>query len=147
MAHQVLTRVIYGTTTPEPWQIAPLRIRPAVLHGYCRRKVRGADYPGIVADPTKSVKGTYVTGINQGDLWRLDRFEGSEYTRKTVAARLLNEDGTEGEHVLAVTYVYTAGLKHLEDEEWDWHEFVRDKMHRWVGSSEEYQGERSGPGV
>ncbi|KAI4151646.1 MAG: hypothetical protein LQ340_003378, partial [Diploschistes diacapsis] len=49
MSRQVLHRVLYGTTAPDPWQQARLTIRPAVLHGYARHKVRHADYPALVA--------------------------------------------------------------------------------------------------
>ncbi|KAJ5181188.1 hypothetical protein N7472_011148 [Penicillium cf. griseofulvum] len=164
MAPQILHRVIHGQANPEPWQKAMLRFQPAILHGYRRHRVQGADYPGIVAVPETqsetektsapnphsgtSVMGTLVSGLTDGDIHRLDRFEGSEYEKKQVIVRTLREAlGGENKHVVlsvlmrgeevsAVTYVYTAGKDMLEDAEWDFESFKRDKMAWWVGADE-----------
>lgn len=141
MASPVLSRVIYGTTTPEPWQITTLRIRPAVLHSYCRYQVCFVDYPGIVPEAGKTVRGTYVEGLTEGDLWRLDIFEGDEYERKKVKIKILEENGKgESEEIDTETYVYVAGRENLSKEEWDFQEFVKSKLSRWVGDSKEYSG-------
>ncbi|KAK4868757.1 hypothetical protein LT330_006959 [Penicillium expansum] len=179
MAPQILHKVIHGQANPEPWQKATLRFQPAILHGYRRHRVQDADYPGIVAvskpkvdtedsapktNGGTSVVGTLVSGLTDGDVHRLDRFEGSEYEKKPVTVRTLREgrggdlghagegataesqlremlnatgaevaDKEEGEEVSAVTYVYTAGKDMLEDAEWDFESFKRDKMSWWVG--------------
>ncbi|OQE35489.1 hypothetical protein PENCOP_c013G03087 [Penicillium coprophilum] len=174
MAPQILHKVIHGQANPEPWQKAMLQFQPAILHGYRRHRVQDADYPGIVAvlEPQNnsgnagtSVMGTLVSGLTDGDIHRLDRFEGSEYEKKRVNVRTLRQarDGEhknageglsdesrlrkmldktstevadEGEEVSAVTYVYTAGKDMLEDAEWDFESFKRDKMAWWVGADE-----------
>ncbi|KAE8380796.1 AIG2-like protein [Aspergillus bertholletiae] len=178
MAPQILHRVIHGSPDPEPWQKALLTIRPAILHGYRRYRVRGADYPGIVAaerkttpsdtdsnaNGTAAVLGTVVSGLTDGDIHRLDIFEGAEYEKGKVKVRILREslsdkdgepDGTdtdrhlmdvldaagaefadEGEEVDAATYVWIAGENALEDGEWDFEAFKRDKMAWWVGADE-----------
>ncbi|KAE8392619.1 hypothetical protein BDV23DRAFT_150723 [Aspergillus alliaceus] len=178
MAPQILYRVIHGSPNPEPWQKALLTFKPAILHGYRRHRVRGADYPGIVAvgqtttepganasvDSTAYVLGTVVSGLTDGDIHRLDIFEGSEYEKGKVKVRVLQEsldrqdvglDGKdtdkhlrdvldaagaefadEGEEVEAATYVYVAGRSRLEDGEWDFEAFKRDKMAWWVGADE-----------
>lgn len=183
MAPQILHRVIHGRPDPEPWQKNLLTFQPAILHGYRRHRVRGADYPGIIPatepqsqsqsqkqeEPTglmrkASVLGTLVSGLTDGDIHRLDIFEGSEYTRESVKVRTLREslsqeqgddesnpDGhlrdvldaagaefaDEGEEdVGAVTYVYAATEGRLEDAEWDFETFKRDKMAWWVGADE-----------
>ncbi|KAJ5795195.1 hypothetical protein N7457_001794 [Penicillium paradoxum] len=178
MAPQVLHRVIHGQANPEPWQKAMLRFQPAVLHGYRRHRVQNADYPGIApvkqtsetdsSEPSTNVKtsviGTLVSGLTDGDIHRLDRFEGSEYEKKPVVVRTLqgsldhgsNQTGAsasetqlrdvlnavnpkgadEGEEVAAVAYVYTAGRDMLEDAEWDFESFKRDKMAWWIGADE-----------
>lgn len=46
----------------------------------------------------------------------------------------------EGEEVEAETYVWTADKAGLEDGEWDFGVFVREKMGRWVGASAEDEG-------
>ena len=153
MAPQVLHRVIWGSQTPPtPAHASLLHIRPAILHAHQRRKVKHADYPAILptkAQEGKSVRGTLVSGLTDGDIWRLDIFEGSEYARRKVKVRVLEQkkagdegmgdltqredDNVEGAEVEAETYIWIAGANRLEAEEWDFAEFVRDKMKRWVG--------------
>ncbi|PSN74367.1 hypothetical protein BS50DRAFT_539583 [Corynespora cassiicola Philippines] len=174
MAPQVLHRVIWGSKDPPtPAHASLLTIRPAILHNFQRHKVRYADYPAILpsshsSDPTaiSSVRGTLVHGLTDGDIWRLDIFEGSEYERRKVKVRVLeqgakeNGEGgmgdvsqpemanVEGEEVEAEVYVWIAGSHRLEEEEWDFGDFVRDKMSRWVGreaadADEGFQGRPS----
>lgn len=140
MAFPVLSRVIYGTTSPETWQATSLRIRPAVLHSYCRYQVRSVDYPGIVPETGRTVRGTYVEGLTEGDIWRLDAFEGNEYERKKVNVKILAHSGEETEEVGTETYVYVAGRDNLNDDEWNFQEFMSSKISRWVGESREYSG-------
>lgn len=49
------------------------------------------------------------------------------------------EDAEEGEEVEAEVYVWVTGKHRLEAQEWDFGEFVREKMGRWFGR--EAQGE------
>jgi hypothetical protein len=105
-----------------------------------------------------------VEGLTDGDLWRLDIFEGSEYERRKVKVRILEEnnkskdglgnlsqkeeDNIEGPEVEAETYIWTAGAQNLEESEWDFAEFVREKMKWWVGKEaaevdEGFQGRAS----
>ncbi|KAI9789528.1 MAG: hypothetical protein M1835_001610 [Candelina submexicana] len=144
MAPQVLYRVCYGTSTPSPHQTTHLTIRPALLPNYSRRQVRFHDYPAITPTTARSsVRGAYVTGLTEGDLWRLDIFEGEEYERRVVRVQLLDrirdgdggggkEGGGEGEEVEAETYVWVQGEEGLEGGEWDFEVFKREKMKRWV---------------
>lgn len=185
MAPQILHRVIHGRPDPEPWQKAMLSFKPAILHGYRRHRVRGADYPGIVPCPSNNptgesesesgsgsasasayVLGTVVSGLTDGDVHRLDVFEGSEYVKERVRVRVLAESlsvggrqeasiaknpdrhlkdvldaagaefADEREEVEALTYVYVAGQDRLEDAEWDFEAFKRDKMAWWVDADE-----------
>ncbi|RHZ54682.1 gamma-glutamylcyclotransferase family protein [Aspergillus thermomutatus] len=175
MAPEILHRVIHGRPEPEPWQKAMLSFKPAILHGYRRHRVRGADYPGIVPCPSNgsteesgnaAVLGTVVSGLTDGDVHRLDIFEGSEYVKERVRVRVLAESlsvggrqeasiaknpdrhlkdvldaagaefADEREEVEALTYVYVAGQDQLEDAEWDFEAFKRDKMAWWVGADE-----------
>ncbi|KAF2140200.1 uncharacterized protein K452DRAFT_273808 [Aplosporella prunicola CBS 121167] len=157
MAPAVLHRVCHGTPTPNDFQKSLLTARPALLPSYRRHKVRFADYPAILpdVDPAACVRGTFVTGLTDGDIWRLDLFEGSEYKRERVRVKVLAADGgidaagvahhdtkETGEEVEVETYVWIAGKHKLEDEEWDFDEFVREKIGRWVGrgANEEYAG-------
>ncbi|KAH8146874.1 uncharacterized protein LAJ45_09248 [Morchella importuna] len=138
MAVPILFRVVYGTTSPEAWQVASLRVRPAILHSYCRYKVRFVDYPAIIPENGKEVQGTYVEGLTEGDIFRLDRFEGGDYSRKRVQVNVLESNGEEGENVETETYVWTVGEERLEMEEWDFCKFVETKLARWADSTVEY---------
>jgi hypothetical protein len=138
--------------------------------------VRGADYPGIVAEtdpktdcktesaPDTAVLGVLVYGLTDGDIYRLDKYEGTEYTKETVSVRalraptqggdeeqgevtsetqlrdMLNAAGSkvadEGDEVVAAAYVWIAGKERLEEVEWDFETFRRDKLAWWVGARE-----------
>ncbi|KAF2768775.1 hypothetical protein EJ03DRAFT_328077 [Teratosphaeria nubilosa] len=146
MAPQVMHRVCHGSMSADNpiYATHKLKTYPAVLHGYRRSRVRHADYPGILLDPTASVRGTYVTGLTDSDSWRLDIFEGKEYRRDKVKVRLLNNVGdesgkgnVEGEEVFAETYVWSSNADRLEEREWDFAEFQREKMRFWVGAEGE----------
>lgn len=178
MAPQVLHRIIHGRAEPDHWQKAMLRFQPAVLHGYRRHRVRHADYPAIVPvskdassstteskstlSSGSSVFGTLVSGLTEGDVHRLDIYEGSEYAREHVKVRTLQESLHQGEKALsstdaqlrdvldaagsefadeadevdAMTYVWIAGKDDLEEAEWDFEAFKRDKMPWWVEADE-----------
>ncbi len=148
MSEEVLYRVCYGSSTPSNFQKSLLTTQPAILHSYRRHKVRSGDYPAIIDSPDSSVRGTYVRGLTEGDIWRLDIFEGDEYERRRVKVKTLKEVGDdkgrgniEGEEVEVETYVWIAGKGTLENGEWDLEEFRRENMHRWVGQRDDYDGE------
>jgi gamma-glutamylcyclotransferase (GGCT)/AIG2-like uncharacterized protein YtfP len=140
MAPQVLHRVIWGSSTPPtPAHASLLSIRSAILNGHVRRRVKGADYPAVTPSSEESeVRGTLVTGLTDGDVWRLDIFEGSEYERRDVRVRVWGKG--EGEDVEAQTYIWVAGEQRLEAQEWDFEHFVKEKMGRWVGEEVEDEG-------
>lgn len=141
MAREVLHRVCHGTSNPNPRQHLAFTVTPAILHSHCRHRVKQADYPGMIAEAGHSVRGTYVTGLNDLDIVRLDYFEGAEYERRPVKVVLLREDESEGEVVATSTYIYTAGEQRLEKREWDFEEFKREKMRgRWSDDGEEFEG-------
>jgi hypothetical protein len=152
MAPEVLHRVCYGLSNirldPVKAKLAAsLSINHAILHEYCRHQVAMADYPGIVPEKGHTVRGTYVTGLTDGDIYRLDTFEGSEYRRSKVTVALLIPDSqnnlVEKDEVQTETYVFTAGTDRLKKEEWDYDVFRKEKMHRWYDRSEEYAGKVS----
>lgn len=139
MAHEVFFTVCYRSAIEEPAILKSLhQFRPAVLHGYCRRRVKCADYPGITPDPEHSVRGVYVTGLTDANMYHLDAFEGSDYDRKKVKVRLLKKIGddqgkgnVEGDEAEGEVYVFKDASA-LEDREWDFHEFRTQKMKNWT---------------
>jgi len=145
MAPAVLNRVLYSTSQPPSDKKGLLTIKPATLHDFVRRRVRFADYPGVVPEKGQSVLGTFVTGLSAGNIARLDIFEGSQYTRNKVRVKLLTKIGDaqghgneEGEEVEAETYEFTDSASYLENGEWDFERFKKEKMHRWADTSDEY---------
>lgn len=160
MAPPVLYRVIYGTTTPYDYQKALTTVRPALLQSYRRHKVKHADYPAIL--PHKdgaSVRGSLVTGLLDEDMRRLDIFEGDQYERKKVKVLVLKDTSLNeavdednlpelvvGEEQ-AETYVWIDPREDLEEEEWDFEEFRREKMWAWVGEAERPWNSSNGDGV
>lgn len=151
MAPKVLFRVCYGSTDTDNalYNNHNLKTTPAILHNYRRHRVKGADYPAIVPHEGSTVRGTYVTGLTDADVWRLDIFEGPEYRRCIVKPRVLTQVGdeegegnVEGNEVEAETYIWSADRNDLEDREWDFAEFQREKMRFWVGA--EGEGEYAG---
>lgn len=124
MVPDVFYSVCYGTKdVPEAY--AKLHsFHPAILHGYCRRRVRYADYPGIIEDKDHQVFGTYATGLTWANMVKLDYFEGGQYERRTVTVKLLDKVGNakgegnvEGEERTAEVYVYRV-KRDLEEREW-----------------------------
>ena len=87
------------------------------------------------------MRGTYVQGLTAADQWRLDIFEGDQYARVKVRPRLLDANGNQGKEVETETYIWIAPKEELEDREWDFEEFRKEKMARWVGGTEEFGGE------
>lgn len=145
MAKEVLYRVCFGTSqvdqNPTLTALASLlTITPAILHNHSRRRVRNADYPGVIPQEGHTVRGTYVTGLTDLAIARLDAFEGDQYDMKSVKVTLL-EGSRKGEEEDAETYIFTQGTQYLEEVEWDYEDFRRTKMWRWADHSEEYDGE------
>ena|ERR1700728_189222 len=147
MAPGVLYRVIYGNAHPEPWQQKLTTVRPALLESHRRHRVKYMSYPAITPCTGSSVRGSVVTGLTQGDIYRLDIFEGDQYLRKKVKVKVLKNVGLEDsiqtgepeehapEEVEAETYIWKNDLSELEDGEWDFEEFKRERMHYWMGES------------
>jgi gamma-glutamylcyclotransferase (GGCT)/AIG2-like uncharacterized protein YtfP len=84
----------------------PLR-EPAELAGYERRTVRHASYPAITATAGTTVRGLLLRRISNSELAVLDDYEGDEYERIRVKARV-NEIDVE-----AWAYVWVAGNDRL----------------------------------
>ncbi|KAI9690683.1 MAG: hypothetical protein M1820_009917 [Bogoriella megaspora] len=160
----ILQRVIQNPSITLP--SSNITTSPALLPGYTRHRVRHADYPAIIPPPPVSsssssnpsandngggseqpcVRGTLVQGLTRADIHRLDIFEGDEYERRVVSVTLLPSHSASQKADTALriveveTYVWIAGEEGLEDREWDFDEFRREKLGRWLGSeSREYE--------
>ncbi|OIW30380.1 hypothetical protein CONLIGDRAFT_632439 [Coniochaeta ligniaria NRRL 30616] len=123
MAPEVFFSVCYNNQEV-PAEIAKRHtFTSAILHGYCRRRVKYVDYPGITPDEKHQVFGTYATGLTDANVRKLDIFEGDQYERRTVKVKLLThvgnakgEGNVEGMERSADVYVFR-DPQDLEDKE------------------------------
>ncbi|KAL8279230.1 hypothetical protein RQP46_008267 [Phenoliferia psychrophenolica] len=114
----------------------------AVLDAHARFHVAGCDYPAVVSAPAGSailgralsqdegsVRGSLVTGLTPEDVAFLDEFEGDEYIRTSVV--VLAPDAVPAE-----VYLWKGDRLHrLQPSLWSFSDFMREKAHRWVGTS------------
>lgn len=76
--------------------------REASVRGFVRRRLRGRLYPAAVEAPGERLAGRFYEGLDAATLARLDRFEGEEYERRSVAAELAPSGSAQAElYVLA----------------------------------------------
>jgi len=130
MAPEVLFTVIYGDRNP-PRAFKDLHtFAEATLKDYVRHRVEDEDYPAITAEEGGSVLGTFVTGLTDANMEKLDYFEGSEYDRVTVKVKI----GSTDEEREAQTYVFNEPSR-LGHGEWDFEQFRREKMQFWSRGS------------
>ncbi len=73
----------------------------ATLAGHARFAIRDELYPGMVVRPDATVDGILYLDVDEADLARLDRFEGDDYRRATVAVSCADGVAREGG-----TYLY-----------------------------------------
>ncbi|KJZ71747.1 hypothetical protein HIM_08832 [Hirsutella minnesotensis 3608] len=140
MAPEVFFNVCYGDPSP-PKAIRDLHtFSPAVLEDHCRHRIQRAEYPGVVPEKGRRVRGIYATGLTGANMGKLDGFEGSEYKRVQVKVQLLQSIDTE---------VATGGTKEtfvyiflhpeiLVKQEWDFEEFRRDRLRFWTRGGIEF---------
>lgn len=100
----------------------------AVLHGFERRLLRGAVYPGVAPRPGARVSGRAWTGLGEAALARLDRFEGPMYRRE--AHPVVTADGL----LEAQVYVVRPGYRWMmTTRPWEPGEFRARSLARYAG--------------
>jgi len=88
--------------------------RPAILYGFKRMCIKGADYPGIVPAKSSAVNGLLYQNIPPFAWKRLDEYEGRIYKRQLVEVELDRSCFVEA-------YVYVVKREFyylLEDKPW-----------------------------
>lgn len=73
-----------------------------------------------------------VLGLSDDEISRLDLFEGEEYARNAVQVRSISD----GELFNCKTYIYLDRAA-LEETEWDFAAFEKEKLHLWTGEKGE----------
>ncbi|CDO74958.1 hypothetical protein BN946_scf184945.g30 [Trametes cinnabarina] len=126
-----------------------------------------ADYPAVLpysrsrslflqaghedlAPEERTVRGTFVTGLNDNDIARLDLFEGDPHRRRARDAYVVPLTAPElpsldnlPSPISAETYIYAGSISDLSPELWSYDDFVRENAWKWVGTGErdEYYAE------
>ena len=122
---------------------------PAVLQDHARYRVRDVDYPAVVPELGKAVRGVLVEGLSDAAIARLDSFEGDEYERRSVVVQTVppvagssssSTTTSESRSVECQTYIWLDPTQLLA-EEWDFEAFERDCIHRWSGERGEQEYE------
>lgn len=107
--------------------IPPPPSEPAVLAGFSRHPVTGEDYPGIRRKAGARVDGLLYRELDATALARLDVFEGPQYRRESVTVTL-----ADGRREVAQAWVFRDALDHLlEDGDWDFDTFLRERQGRF----------------
>ncbi|KAG0220968.1 hypothetical protein B0O80DRAFT_498155 [Mortierella sp. GBAus27b] len=147
-------RVLNAVTRPGPE--ANLHTVRATIEGFVRHPYQGAPYPGMIPSPDKThtVEGILVFGHTMMDRFRLDQFEGDEYTRELLPVTVHNsvpgsfnvqgqsEPLESGDTVRAYVYVFTGPYEHLDrTREWDYEAFKRDHVNEWMNTSSDFTDE------
>lgn len=103
--------------------------RAATLLGYARYRIADRPYPGVLAASGEELDGTLFEGLEDGDLGRLDDYEGDWYERLELPVRV-------GARTLAAfTYVLRPEHVHrLTREPWDLARFEREHLESYLAA-------------
>ena len=105
-----------------------LRPQPAFLSDFQRLRFREAVYPGILPVRHGLVVGMLYRGLDAGALARLDRFEGSEYRRRT-----LQVTPASGSTTLAICFEVTPDARtRLTADGWSAEDFEQQELPRYL---------------
>jgi gamma-glutamylcyclotransferase (GGCT)/AIG2-like uncharacterized protein YtfP len=93
---------------------------PAMLENFQRSKMRGQEYPAIIAAPGEKTEGILYLDLPPTAILRLDTFEGEQYIRQEVIVTT-EPDGP----CKAMTYILHPRYHHLfTGETWNYQEFL-----------------------
>lgn len=98
------------------------RAAPAVVDNHARYAVAGETYPGMVACLGETVRGLVYLDVSAEDLAALDRFEGEDYCRILVDAKL-----DSGQPMQAYAYVYV-NSEQLTEQPWQPERFELERF-------------------
>ncbi|OZJ04019.1 hypothetical protein BZG36_03763 [Bifiguratus adelaidae] len=138
MSSAVLLRVLLpGEARPDRLESKgrTLKLQHAVLEGARRHTVKEEVYPALIltVNASDKVAGMLCEGLSPSDIDLLDRFEGSEYERRSV--KILAQDGQVPS---TQVYVWIAPREHLDSQEWDFEHFKTAKQAAWLAYSDEF---------
>lgn len=94
----------------------------AVLYGFKRHAVAGADYPAIVAHPSANVNGKIVFDVDKTAMQAIAFYEGDQY--KTLRVKLLYENA----ELEVLVFVWNLEHDDLEEHDWNEHGFEQESL-------------------
>ena len=80
-----VTALVLGRRVP------PQAYTAATLPGHARRRVQGATYPIVIADPLDEVPGAIVAGLSDRDVAHLAAYEGPGYRIAPLQVKVLGK--------------------------------------------------------
>ena len=101
-------------------------VKPAVLNGFKRYRVKNAEYPAIIPNAGSKISGYIVEMVDDISLNAIDNFEGVEYEKREVTITV------NGKYILGLTYVWIAGSENLDDYDWDMSYFEKKYLKFYV---------------
>ncbi len=99
-----------------------LSAESAVLNGFARFALKGADYPAIIRKENSKVKGKVLLNLDERALELLTFYEGDEYELIPVKVELSEES------VDALVFVWTGGNEFLETFDWNAERFNKESL-------------------
>lgn len=101
---------------------------PATLHGYARYRLRGEVYPGIIAAPGKSLRGTLYHDLAPVLHNKIDHYEDTCYVKRQVT--VVTDSGDE---VPAMAFVIPDEKSRLLSPlRWDKQQFVDEHLESFL---------------
>jgi gamma-glutamylcyclotransferase (GGCT)/AIG2-like uncharacterized protein YtfP len=117
LMNEMVFSKVTGIAMPKP--------TPGSLEHYRRVQVKGKPYPACYYQKNASVQGYVVSIDSEAILCKLDQFESDLYKRITVPVNTI--DGM----IEADVYIWNKAEALLNDKEWSYEEFVRDRLPHW----------------
>lgn len=119
----------YGSLMfPDVWERVvrgSYQCSPATVYGCARFAIAGETYPGMIEQADASVEGILYFDVDAADLAALDAFEGDDYRRVVLQAKL-----ESGGTIEAGTYLYLVAAR-LTSQPWLPEAF---QMQRFLGT-------------
>ncbi|MBN2636088.1 MAG: gamma-glutamylcyclotransferase [Prolixibacteraceae bacterium] len=98
----------------------------AVLKGYRRRRVAGADYPAIVVDSQSEVDGIILKDVDKRSMEIISFYEGEDYSierlKVTINSQLIEVN----------VFVWNSAISELQNEDWDGEYFMKNSFSVYI---------------
>lgn len=99
-----------------------VKIEDAVLEGYKRYALKGADYPAIIPKKNSTVNGRVLLNLNEKTIELLAFYESDEYKISPVKVK------TNSGILNAIVFVWIAGNEFFKDFDWNKEQFESESL-------------------